>query len=527
MQRILIAVVFCLVAAVEAQAHFLFVVPKADAKKAQLVFSEDLKPDDGIELEIADGAKLSLLDAAGRDAALTIEKKEPAREVAVEAGDLAVVYGTCELGVSQRGDSPPFLLVYHPKTIVGDAFDARATLDKRAPVELIPRGKPGELKFQLVAGGKPVADSELTVILPDGEQKKAKTDAKGLTEKFTALGRYGVWARHFETAAGKHNDKDYDQVRRYPTLVVDVKAEPKIEHPKLAPMPEAASSFGAVGCDGWLYVYGGHIVRTHSYSTEAVSKRFHRLNLADGKTWEELAGGPGLQGMNLAAHNGKIYRVGGMEPRNKPGEDEDNHSNSDCVVFDPAKGKWESLPSLPVPRSSHDVAVVGDKLYVIGGWNMLGEQGQDWLPNMLVLDLAAEKPEWKSIEQPFQRRALIAAVHDGKIYVIGGFDEGEAPSLDVDIYDTATGKWSSGPKLPGPELNGFAPAACTLDGKIYVSVGKGDLYRLNEADNRWDRVTKNTPRIVHRMVPHGSKILVLGGAAKGDNFDLIEVVDVK
>ena len=73
------------------------------------------------------------------------------------------------------------------------------------------------------------------------------------------------------------------------------------------------------------------------------------MKLADGKTWEELPGGPGLQGMNLASYGGKVYRVGGMEPRNKPGDPTDNHSVADVACFDPEMGKWESLPPLPVP----------------------------------------------------------------------------------------------------------------------------------------------------------------------------------
>src|SRR5690606_22965124 len=32
---------------------------------------------------------------------------------------------------------------------------------------------------------------------------------------------------------------------------------------------------------------------------------------------------------------------------------------------------------------------------------------------------------------------------------------------------------------------------------------------------------------VHRLVPVGSRILVLGGAAKGQNFDLIEAVSIQ
>lgn len=535
MLRASLALLFMFAIYGQSQAHFLFVVPSADRTSAQVILSEDLQPDENVEVGVVDPAKLLVRDNDGKDTALQIAKKEPAREVALPTKNAELVHGVCDLGVMQRGSLPPFLLMYHPKTILGAPFGKQSQLGAAAAIELNALGKPGDLQFQLMAKGKPVADAELTVISPDGSQKKTRTDASGKTESFAPMGRYGVWARYSEPTPGEVDGKSYQEIRRYPTLVVDINdgvdlqpnaAKQASKHAKLSPMPVAASSFGAVASDGWLYIYGGHIARTHNYDTQAVSHQFHRLNLADGKTWEELPGGPGLQGMNLAACAGKIYRIGGMEPRNKPGDETDNHSVADCACFDPAKGKWESITPLPVPRSSHDVAVVGQKLYVIGGWNMLGEDGEKWCSDMLVMDLSAKNPEWKKLEQPFERRALIAAVAGRKIYVIGGFPEEEIPSLNVDIYDTNTGKWSSGPKLPGRVVNGFAPAACTLDGQVYASVADGSLYRLNAAADGWDLVTHTTPRIVHRLAPHGSKILVLGGASKGENFDLIEVVDL-
>ncbi len=292
-------------------------------------------------------------------------------------------------------------------------------------------------------------------------------------------------------------------------------------------LPQATSSFGAIAAGDWLYVYGGHIVPTHDYSTAAVSGRFDRINLAGGKAWESLPAGPGLQGMNLAARHGKIYRVGGMDPRNKPDEKADVHSVTTAACFDPATGAWSPLAALPVARSSHDLVVIADKLYAVGGWTMRGQQGNDWLDTMHVLDLSSEQAEWQSIKQPFERRALTAACHQNKLYVLGGFDEGNEARRQVDIYDPASNAWSQGPELPKPDLNGFAPAACAHQGRLYVSVGDGTLYRLSEDAAGWERVATSTPRIVHRLVSHGDRIYILGGAAKGGNLDLVETVTIE
>ena len=171
-----------------------------------------------------------------------------------------------------------------------------------------------------------------------------------------------------------------------------------------APLRQPVSSFGAVACDGWLYVYGGHVANTHSYASISVSGQFHRLNLADHKTWQQLPGGPPLQGFNLAAWHGKIYRVGGMQPTNKQGEKVVLQSVADCACYDPAKGKWSDLPSLPQPRSSHDVVVATNKLIVVGGWNLSGDSDDAaWADTALVLDLSAASPHWTAVKQPFQR----------------------------------------------------------------------------------------------------------------------------
>lgn len=296
---------------------------------------------------------------------------------------------------------------------------------------------------------------------------------------------------------------------------------------RFAALPEATSSFGAAVSEGWLYVYGGHIAPTHVYSTEAVSGRFNRMNLSTGK-WESLPSGPPVQGMNLASHDGKIYRVGGMQPRNAPGADENNYSLADVARFDPEVGRWEDLPPLPRPRSSHDVAVAGDRLFVIGGWEMQGKDSTPvWPDHMDLLDLSAETPRWSTLPQPFKRRAFTAAASGDTIYIIGGFDERSHVVRGMDIYDVDGGTWTKGPELPGGPMNGFGPAATVLDGQLYLSVDDGSLHRLRDDASGWDKVGHATSRIVHRLVPDADRVLVLGGAKGGSNLDLVEAVPVR
>lgn len=296
--------------------------------------------------------------------------------------------------------------------------------------------------------------------------------------------------------------------------------------PALPPLPKAVSSLGAVECDGYLYVYGGHAGKTHNYDTSTVLGTFHRLKLLGGTKWEELPSGPKAQGLNLATHAGKVYRVGGMQPRNAPGEAADTISLAECARYDPKTGKWEALPPMPAGRSSHDVAVAGDKLVVVGGWQM-GGKGTDtvWHDTALVLDLAAAKPEWKSIPQPFKRRALAAAALGNKVYVLGGLGA-DGGDRRVDILDATTGKWTTGPALPGDDKVAFSPAACAAGGRLVMNTLAGPVYRLNAAGDGWEKVGEAvTKRVVARMVPLGADAVVLvGGAGGGANVAAVEVV---
>lgn len=515
-----------------ANAHFVFVVPQPGGATAQIFISEDLRPSDEVDVGIVASTKLSLRDADGKEQPLTLTRSGPVYVTRLPEGGARLIHGITDLGLTARGQNKAYLLVYYPKTILGDAFDPRTNVGNAAPVEIIPVGRAGSIRLKVLAHGKTLSKSEVTVILPDATQKKLTTDADGLTEELTQTGRYGAWARYWENVGGERDGNIYTETRNYATLVFDAAttvspAAGSITARRFATLPEATASFGAVVSDGWLYVYGGHIAPTHSYSTAAVSGRFSRLNLADGKTWEDLPPGPAMQGMNLAAYKGRIYRIGGMEPKNKPGEKSATFSVSDSAFFDPKTRSWEPLPPLPEPRSSHDIVVIGDKLFVVGGWTLKGPEPSVWRNSVEMLDLSAHKLEWKTVEQPFKRRALIASPYLGKMYVLGGFDEHGKVVKKVSIYDPLTGAWAEGPALPGTAaIDGFAPAACVNDGNLFVSVADGGLYRLDDAAQQWLKSGETTPRVAHRIVPDYKSILVLGGADKGRNSDLVEAVDV-
>jgi N-acetylneuraminic acid mutarotase len=297
------------------------------------------------------------------------------------------------------------------------------------------------------------------------------------------------------------------------------------------PLPKAVTSFGAAIVGDALYVYGGHTGRAHSYYQEAQEHTLRRLDLSDPQGWEALAEGPRLQSVALLAHDGKLYRIGGFTAKNSEGEARDFWSQDDVARYDPATDQWQAMPPLPEPRSSFDAAVLGDKIYVVGGWRLRGDEERHWHKTAWGLDLSADSPTWKALpEAPFQRRAVSVAAHDGKIFVIGGMQKEGGTSNRVDIYDPAGGKWSRGPSLPEEGMKGFGSSAFAVGGRLHVSTISGNLLRLARDGQSWEIASRIEPaRFFHRMLPLSEhQLLLIGGAnMEVGKFADIEIIEVE
>ena len=225
MKRLMVAFTVALLSVADPLlAHFIFVVPASEGDKAKVVFSETLAPDDEVEIAKIAGLKL-LIREAGKDSPLSARLGKDCLEAELPGAGQRVVFGSFDFGVMQRGAGKPHLLRYHPKSIVGpwrSGAEVSEAGKGKLPAEIVPVMGEGGVRFRLLAEGKPVEGSELTVILPDGKEQKAKTDKEGMTKAFDQPGRFGVWGRHWVDASGEHAGKAYEQVRHYPTLVVDV-----------------------------------------------------------------------------------------------------------------------------------------------------------------------------------------------------------------------------------------------------------------------------------------------------------------
>ena len=223
MTRILLSLAAVVSLSAYAAAHFVYIVPAADQKSAVVVFSDDLNPDDAVEIEKVAGLKLQVRTLDGKDAPAGSKTDKHSLKLELPASGARIVYGSVDYGVMQRGDAKPFLLVYHPKTLVGEVPADKASLGAAVPAEVIPVREGDKVRFKVLAAQKPVADAEVNVLGPDGAKAKLKTNAEGLTDGVAGKGRFAAWARVAAIKAGEFGGKKYEEVRHYPTIVVDVK----------------------------------------------------------------------------------------------------------------------------------------------------------------------------------------------------------------------------------------------------------------------------------------------------------------
>jgi len=446
-----------------------------------------------------------------------------------------------------------FLLTYYAKHILASSNDELSTAGPSpglqfdiVPKAVTPTANDDELELTLLWEGKPKADAEVNVSVgDDGEPTKLKSDASGkVIFKPLASGLVSVLANFYDTTkSGELNGKKYTSAAQYATLTFPWQKPsatktsaaksvlPAKSQSGIPPLPEPVSSFGAAVAGDYLYVYSGHTGTEHDHSAANLSQHFRRVSLEGGHQWEVLPMQTPLQGLALVAHGGRLYRVGGMNARNRAtDDDEDLHSTTEFAAYDPATKQWTPLTPLPAPRSSHNAVVIGDKLYVTGGWTLAGSRDGKWLDNSLVYDFADPSTGWQTLpKQDFQRRALAAGEWHGKLVALGGMNQNAKVSRRVDFFDPAAGKWSKGPDLPGTGMSGFGVSAWSLGDNLYVSGFNGRVFKLAADGSKWEEVAKLAqPRFFHQLVPAAKKdaLLVVGGASRDGHLADVELVDV-
>ncbi|HGJ66119.1 TPA: hypothetical protein ENS27_12160 [bacterium] len=164
--------------------------------------------------------------------------------------------------------------------------------------------------------------------------------------------------------------------------------------------------------------------------------------------------------MCSAEANGKIYAMGGFRPDMKlvPTVEE----------YDPVNDVWTKKSDMPDARESASAVTIKNKIYVVGG--DFTDNPNGWgppIPKVWEYDPLTDKWTIKKSDMPTPRTGASAVVVDNKIYVINGFNGGQAFSV-VEIYDPLNDIWT---KCVDTITAKSFPVSCAVDGKIYVIGG--------------------------------------------------------
>jgi N-acetylneuraminic acid mutarotase len=219
--------------------------------------------------------------------------------------------------------------------------------------------------------------------------------------------------------------------------------------------------------------------------------------------------------------DGKMHMIGGYGEQRV---DRPYHQ-----VYDPAIDKWSEAAQLPRGANHIGVAVVGGRLYAIGGF-----LEQNRKPDNLCFVLDADT--WRPIAPLPKAAGAIACVGlGGELHAIGGavgdtFDAKKSVDWHL-VYDPRIDQWSTRAPLPtGRDHTG----TLTANGLIHVIGGRVDSFYTNSnlhhaydpnADKWKMRAPLPTARSGHGAVLYRDKIFVMGGEGINRVFGQNEAYD--
>jgi len=205
-------------------------------------------------------------------------------------------------------------------------------------------------------------------------------------------------------------------------------------------------------------------------------------------SWSTLAEMPMARGGHgVAVVGSKIFVMGGSFGEGTTGNNE---------VYDPLTNTWTTKSSIPTPRSAFGIAAVENKIYVIGG----SYTGNTTSGLNEVYDPSTDTWETRT-SMPTSRTYLVANEVNGKIYVMAGFTFPHPPFPTLcnktEVYDPVTDSWTEKAQMPEFTDLGYGEnvTSAVIDNKIYVTVGE-TLHIYNTENDSWS-LGASVPTTIH------------------------------
>jgi hypothetical protein len=228
-----------------------------------------------------------------------------------------------------------------------------------------------------------------------------------------------------------------------------------------------------------IYLVGGIRGWSEDY---AIAHSLDTVEAFDVRTrrWERLPPLPRrLNHVNVAAVGGDLYALGGTSE-----SFERDVATGESWRYRVAERRWEPLPPMPTPRGAAGTAVVGDRIFVVGG-----RARRAVLPVVESFDTRTGRWE-EHASMPTRRDHLAVTAHDGFVYALGGRKEDEVGLKTFERYDVARDTWEPLPEAPEPKA-GFVlvdtPAGLVTAGGEDISEWTlyGGVFAYEPGSRRW------------------------------------------
>ena len=290
-------------------------------------------------------------------------------------------------------------------------------------------------------------------------------------------------------------------------------------------MPMGKFGSGIMEKDGKIYIVGG-LSSSRFNQNEVINTK---VIVYDSRSKEWSAGKdiPKVYAYsNCAMVGNKIYVIGGetCSP--------DYTKYTNVYVYDITKDVWETAVSMPKAYCGAGTAVIGDKIYVVGGYD--SNSTKDYVQ---IYDTKNNSWDVRDIPSTISKQALGAChVYKGKIYMIGGeYWTTQGNSINtVNIYNPENNTWTTGKELP--DALGL-PASVIKENKIYIlgggnySEGKKAVYSdkvyiYDIEKNEWTEGPRLSSKRYGSMATLVNNKIYLFGGKNSETNEMINTVEV-
>ncbi len=253
---------------------------------------------------------------------------------------------------------------------------------------------------------------------------------------------------------GGFADKDFDRC----TVM-------KLEQDEWTKLPEYTARFFAMtSLANRLVLVGGQDPRT--------KKLTNQLAVFESEEWPHP-----YPPMNIARHsstavsfNNYIIVAGGRDVKGR---------TSSVELLDVASRRWYIAQSLPNPRSGLKSTLIGNTLYLMGGWDHTGSATKTVhhvdlneliakaLSNLVTLTL------WQTLQEVLL--VWSAPLSIGRsLLAVGGSNDSYKPSSSIHLYQPDTRRWVKVGDLPTARY--FCTCSVLPSGEVIVAGGQTDSF---------------------------------------------------